>query len=120
MPFPGILRHGLGVFVAGSDHCHVTLASVKSLFSSVWTHYLPKPRNKGKIQVEDILQPFDGRGGFVGQDLDEVWPCLVAGRFQGVIVELFNTVLDLVVDLRSCQGAIDTGSGLGGVASKEA
>jgi hypothetical protein len=34
---------------------------------------IPKARNKCQVQVEDILQPFYGRGGLVGEDFDEVW-----------------------------------------------
>jgi hypothetical protein len=65
------------------------------------------------------LQPLNGGGGLVGKDLDEVGSGLVTGRLQGVIVELLYAVLNLVVDLSSGQGTVDTGGGLGRVTTEE-
>ena len=81
---------------------------------------LPKSRDQCQIQVENILQPFNGSSGFVGKDLDEIRSRLVTGGLQSIVVELLHGVLDLVVDLCSGQGAVDAGSGLGRVAPEEA
>ncbi len=81
---------------------------------------LPKTGKQSEIEVKDILKPLDGGGGLVGEDLDEVWPRLVTGRLEGVIVELLDAVLDAVLDLRPGQGTVDAGGGLCGVAAEEA
>ena len=74
---------------------------------------IPKARNKCQVQVEDILQPFYRRGGLVGEDFDEVRSGFVTSRLECIFVELPDAVGDLLIDLRSSQGAIDTGCGLG-------
>lgn len=80
---------------------------------------VPETRNEGQVKVEDILQPLDGGSRLVGEDLDEVWSCLVTGRLEGVIVELLDGVGELEVDLGAGQGTVDTGGSLGGVSSHE-
>jgi hypothetical protein len=40
---------------------------------------LPKSGDESQVQVEDVLQPLNGGGGLVGQDLDEVGTSLVTG-----------------------------------------
>ena len=97
----------------------LNLVSSRSFYIEILQDDLPKARDEGQIQVENVLQPLDGRGRLVGQYLDEVRAGLVTGRLHGIIVELLDAVLDLVVDLRARQGAIDTGRGLGGVTAKE-
>ena len=82
--------------------------------------HLPEAGNEGEVQVEHILQPLNSGGRLVGQDLDEVGPRLVTGRLEGVIVELLDAVLDAVLNLGPCEGAVDAGGGLGRVAAKEA
>jgi hypothetical protein len=37
----------------------------------------PKSGDQGQVEVEDILQPFYGRGGLVGEHSDEVGSGLV-------------------------------------------
>jgi len=81
---------------------------------------IPKTGNEGEIEVKDILQPLDGGGRLVCEDLDEVGAGLVAGRLEGVVVELLDAVLDAVVDLGAREGAVDAGRGLCRVAAKEA
>lgn len=46
--------------------------------------------DEGEVKVEDILEPLNGSGGLVGEDLDEVGPGLVTGRLESVIVELLH------------------------------
>jgi hypothetical protein len=76
-------------------------------------------RNEGEIEVEDVLQPLDGSSGLVCEDFDEIGTSLVSGRFQGVIVELLDAVLDAEIDLCAGESTVDTGGGLCGVATKE-
>ena len=68
-----------------------------------------EPRNEGQVEVEDILQPLDGRRGLVCQNLDEVRSRLVTGRFEGIFIKLLNAVANLVVDLGPGEGAVDAG-----------
>jgi hypothetical protein len=81
---------------------------------------LPKTRNKSEVEVEHILQPLNGSGGLVGKHLNEVRPRLVTGGLEGVIVELLHAVLDAVLNLCPCEGAVDAGCGLCRVAAEEA
>lgn len=99
--------------VATTTSCQKQLKSKKRLQS------LPKTRNEGQVKVEHILQPLDGGGRLVGENLDEVGPGLVTSGLEGIIVELLDAVADLVVDLRPRKGTVNTGSGLRGVASHE-
>ena len=80
---------------------------------------LPEPRNQRQVQVENILQPLDGGSRLVCQDLDQVWPRLVAGRLEGVIVKLLDAVLDAVLNLRPRQSAVDSRCRFCRVAAKE-
>jgi hypothetical protein len=81
---------------------------------------LPEAGNESEIEVEHILQPLDGRGRLVGEDLDEVGPRLVAGRLEGVLVELLDAVLDAVLNLCPGEGTVDAGGRLCGVTAEEA
>lgn len=65
------------------------------------------------------MQPLNSSSRLVCEDLDEIGSRLVTGGLQRVIVELFYTVLNLVVDLCAGQGTVDAGSGLGGVSTEE-
>lgn len=80
---------------------------------------VPETRNQGQVEVKDILQPFDGGRGLVGQDLDEFWASLVSGGFEGIIVESLDAVLDAEVDLCAGEGAVDSGGSLGGITTEE-
>lgn len=81
--------------------------------------YEPQTRDQRQVEVEDILQPFYGRGGLVCQDLNEVWTGQISGRLQGILVEGLDAVLDAQVGLGASKGTVDTGRGLGGVATEE-
>ena len=74
---------------------------------------LPKSGHKRQVEVENILQPLNGSGGLVCEDLDEVGSGLVTGRLEGIIVELLYAVLDVVVNLCPCQSTVDAGCGFG-------
>jgi hypothetical protein len=75
--------------------------------------------DEGEIEVEDILQPLDGGGGLVGQDLDEVGAGLVTGGLESVLVELLDSVGDAEVGLGAGEGTVDAGGGLGRVTTEE-
>jgi hypothetical protein len=75
--------------------------------------------DEGEVEVENILQPLDGGGGLVGQDLDQVRTGLVTGRLEGIFVELLDTVLDAEIDLGASESTVDTGGGLGRVTTEE-
>ena len=79
----------------------------------------PQTRNQGKVEVEDILEPLDGRSRLVGQDLDQVGTSLVSRGLEGVLVELLDAVLDAKIGLRPRERTVNTGCGLGGVATEE-
>jgi hypothetical protein len=68
--------------------------------------------DQGEIEVEDILQPLNGGGGLVGEDLDQIGTGLVTGRLEGVLVEGLDAVRDAKVDLSASEGSVDTGGGL--------
>jgi hypothetical protein len=76
-------------------------------------------RDESEVEVEDVLQPLDGGGGLVGQDLDQVGTGLVTGGLEGVIVKCLDTVGNAEVDLGAGEGTVNTGGGLGRVAAKE-
>lgn len=80
---------------------------------------IPKSRNKSQVKVEDILEPLDSSCRLVGQDFDEIGSSLVTSRFQGIFVELFDTVTDLVFNLSSGKSSVDTRGSFGRVATKE-
>lgn len=80
---------------------------------------IPKPGDESQVEVEHILEPLYGSGRLIGKHLDEIRPRLVARRLESVIVELLHAIGNLVVDLRPCEGAVDSRGGLGGVASHE-
>jgi hypothetical protein len=80
---------------------------------------LPKSGNESQIQVEDILEPLNSCGRLVCQDLDQIWSGLVSGRLKGIIVKLLHAIANLLVDLCSSEGSVDSGSGLGGVTTEE-
>lgn len=65
-----------------------------------------------QIEIEDILQPFDGRGGFVGEHFDELGTGEVACGFERVVVEFLDIVGDSQSDLSAGQSAVDPGSRL--------
>jgi hypothetical protein len=69
--------------------------------------------DQGQVEVEDILQPLDGGGGLVGEDLDQVGAGLVTGRLEGVLVEGLDAVANAEVDLGAGEGTVDAGGGLG-------
>lgn len=75
--------------------------------------------DEGEVEVEDILQPLDGGGGLVGQDLDQVRTGLVTGRLEGIFVELLDAVLDAEFGLGASESTVDTGGGLGRVTTEE-
>lgn len=76
-----------------------------------------EPRDEREIEVEDILEPFDGSGRLVGQDLDEFGASKITSGFEGVVIELLDAVFDVEGDLGACQSTIDAGRGLGRVAA---
>ncbi len=80
---------------------------------------LPNRETRVRSRLKVSMQPLDGSGGLVGEDLDEVWSRLVTGRLECVIVELLDAVGNLVVDLCPGKGTVDSGCGLGGVATHE-
>lgn len=82
-------------------------------------NYSPQTGHQSQVQVEDVLQPFDGRGRLVGEDLDQLWTSLVSGGLESILVELLDTVLDAQIRLGARESAVDTGRGLGGIASEE-
>lgn len=65
------------------------------------------------------MQPLDGRGGLVCEDLDQIGTCLVTGRLEGIIVELLDTVANLKIDLSSGKSAVDARGSFGRVATEE-
>jgi hypothetical protein len=69
--------------------------------------------DQGEIEIEDILQPLDGGGGLVGQDLDQVWTGLVTGGLEGILVEGLDAVANAEVDLGASESTVDAGGGLG-------
>jgi hypothetical protein len=69
--------------------------------------------DQGEIEVEDILQPLNGGGGLVGEDLDQVGAGLVTGRLEGVLVESLDAVANAEVGLSASEGSVDAGGGLG-------
>ena len=75
--------------------------------------------DESEVEVEDILQPLDGGGGLVGQDLDQVRTGLVTGRLESIFVELLDTVLDAEIGLGASESTVDTGGGLGRVTTEE-
>jgi hypothetical protein len=75
--------------------------------------------DEGKVEIEDILQPLDGSGGLVGQDLDQLGTGLVTGGLEGIFVELLDTVLDAKIDLGASESTVDTGGGLSRVTTEE-
>lgn len=83
------------------------------------SRYAPETRNQGQVEVEDILEPLDGRSRLVGQDLDQVGTSLVARRLEGIFVELLDAILDTKIGLRPREGTVNTGCGFGGVATEE-
>lgn len=75
--------------------------------------------DEGEVEVEDILQPLDGGGGLVGQNLDQVGTGLVTGGLEGIFVELLDAVLDAEIGLSASERTVDTGGGLGRVTTEE-
>jgi hypothetical protein len=75
--------------------------------------------DESEVQVKDILQPLNGSGGLVCEDLDQVGAGLVTGGLEGVIVELLDAVLDTEVGLSTSKGTVDTRGGLGGVTTEK-
>lgn len=69
---------------------------------------LPKSRDQSQVKIENILEPLDGAGGLVGENLDQVGPGLVTSRLEGVVVELLDAVANGVVDLGARQGTVDS------------
>jgi len=58
-------------------------------------------RDEREIEVENVLEPFDGGGRLVGEDFDEFWSCEITGGFEGVVIELLYAVLNAEGDLRA-------------------
>jgi hypothetical protein len=81
---------------------------------------IPETRDEGEVEVELILEPLNGSGGLVGQDLDEVGTGLVTGGLKGVIVKLLDAVGNASINLRPCESTVDTRSSLGRVSAEEA
>lgn len=111
------MHRGHGGFGAGSDHwraCQYAHAKAGGSEENA-----PQARDQSQVEVEDVHQPLDGSGRLVGEDLDQVWAGLVARRLECVIVELLDAVANLCIDLRPGEGTVDSGCGLGGVASHE-
>lgn len=81
--------------------------------------YEPQTRDESQVEIKDILQPFDGGSGLVGENLDEFGTSLISGGFEGIFVESLHTVADAEVGLGTGESTVDTGSGLGGVATEE-
>lgn len=81
---------------------------------------LPKTGDKGKVEVEDILEPLDGSSRLVGEDLDEIRARLVTGRLEGIIVELLDAVCDASVNLGAGESTVDTRGSLCRVSAEEA
>jgi len=75
--------------------------------------------DEGEVEVEDILQPLDGGGRLVGQDLDQLGTGLVTGGLEGIVVELLDAVLDAEIGLGASESTVDTGGGLGRVTTEE-
>ena len=75
--------------------------------------------NKGQIKVENILQPFDSWGRLICENLDQIRSRFVSGRFQSIVVELLDAVLDLKVNLSSGQSTVDAGCGFRRVATEK-
>lgn len=88
-------------------------------FRPRWIVDIPKTRNKGKIEVEDILEPLNGSSRLVCEDLDQFGTGLVPCGFEGVFVEGLDAVLNIEVGLSAGEGAVDTGGSLGRVTTKE-
>ena len=55
----------------------------------------------------------------VGKDSDEIGSGLITGRFQGIVVELLDAVLNFEVDLGASQSTVDTRGSFCRVATKE-
>lgn len=81
---------------------------------------IPETRDEGEVEVELVLEPLNGGGGLVGQDLDEVGTGLVTGRLEGIIVKLLDAVGDASVNLRPCESTVDTRGSLGRVSTEKA
>lgn len=81
--------------------------------------HLPQPGDQSKVEVEDILEPLDGGGGLVGQNLDEIRAGPVSRGLEGIIVELLDAVGDASFDLCAGEGTVDTRGGLGRVSTEE-
>jgi hypothetical protein len=81
---------------------------------------IPKTRDEGEVEVELVLEPLNGGGRLVGQDLDEVGTGLVTGRLEGIIVKLLDAVGDASVNLRPCESTVDTRGSLGRVSAEKA
>lgn len=102
---------------AASGHCEFCQHPDELL--PVGRGSIPKTRDKSEIKAKYILQPLNSRSRLIGENLDKIWPRLVTCRFQGILIKLLDTVRDPGVNLGACQGAVDTRSGFGGVATKE-
>lgn len=79
----------------------------------------PETRNQGKIEVENILQPFHSSSRFVGKDLNQVRASLISGGLEGIFVESLDAILDAEIDLCAGKSAVDAGGSLGGVTTEE-
>lgn len=110
------MRPGLRVTTAMVSDCTV---SMRCGWGGWRQPNLPETRNQGEVEVEDILQPLDGGRGLVGENLDELGTGLVSGGFESVVVESLDAVGNTEVGLGARQGAVNPGSGLGRVATKE-
>ncbi|KAI6760657.1 hypothetical protein HG530_009517 [Fusarium avenaceum] len=81
---------------------------------------IPETRDEGEVEVELVLEPLNGGGGLVSQDLDEVRTSLVTGRLEGIIVKLLDAIGDASVNLRPCESTVDTRGSLGRVSTEKA
>jgi hypothetical protein len=114
-PFGGVLRNILESLHESVRDDHTREHFLSSV--STGLRVSAEPRDEREIEVEDILEPFDGSGRLVGQDLDEFGASKITGGFEGVVIELLDAVFDVEGDLGACQSTIDARRGLGRVAA---
>lgn len=79
----------------------------------------PETGDESEVEVENILQPLNGGGRLVCQDLDQVGAGLVTGGLESIFVELLDAVLDAEIGLGASESTVDTGGGLGRVTTEE-
>ncbi len=68
------------MFGAGNGHYNVVSENDGRTTMGTRDVRLPKSRDQSQIEVEYILQPLDGGGRLVSENLDEVGSRFVTGR----------------------------------------